>query len=111
MDCCPDCFVRGVLFAAGRLLLRRLFLASHLPQFAQLSVQAMPQGAFGPEFLQEGLGPGKCLFVDLVIAKKGSPRPLDFIFGKQSSPRNGAAGRQRLAAPGRRRAIFRRRKP
>ena len=44
----------------------------------------MPQRALGPEFFQEGLGPAKCLFVDLMIAKKGSPRPLDFIFGKQS---------------------------
>ena len=44
----------------------------------------MPQRALGPEFLQKGLSPGKCLFVDLLIVKKGSPRPLDFILGKQS---------------------------
>jgi hypothetical protein len=74
--------------AAGRLLLRSLplrsqLLAPYLPQLAQLSVQPMPQRTLRPELFQEGLGPGKCLFVDLLIAKKGSPRPLDFIFGKQ----------------------------
>jgi hypothetical protein len=80
--------VRALLAAdgllVGSLFLRRLFLAPYLAELSQLSVQSMPQGALRPEFLQEGLGPGKYLFVDLLIAKKGSPRPLDFIFGKQS---------------------------
>jgi hypothetical protein len=74
----------GLLLLLGRLFLRRQFLRSHLSKLAQLSVQTMPQGALGPELLQEGLGTGKGLFVDLLIAKKRSPRPLDFIFGKQS---------------------------
>jgi hypothetical protein len=68
----PDLLRRGELFAP------------QIPQLAQLSVQPMPQGALGPELFQKGLGPRKCLFVDLLIAKKGSPRPLDFILGKQS---------------------------
>ena len=44
----------------------------------------MPQGAFGPELFKKGLSPGENVVVDLLIAKEGSPRPLDFIFGKQS---------------------------
>ncbi len=85
----PIVFLARALLAASRLLLgnlflRRQFLAPHSAKLAQFSVQAMPQRAFGPEFFQKGLSPGKCLFVDLLIAEKSSPRPLNFIFGKQS---------------------------
>jgi hypothetical protein len=65
----------------GSLFLRGLLLAANLAKLAQFSVQSMPQRAFGPEFLQKGLSPGKRVFADLLIAKKGSPRPLDFILG------------------------------
>jgi hypothetical protein len=66
------------------LLLRRLLLAADLPQLGQFTIQAMPQRTLGAKFFQEGLGPGEDLFIDLLIAKKSSPCPLDFMFGKQS---------------------------
>jgi len=76
--------VRSSLFAANGLLLRCLLFDLHLTQFVEFAIQAMPQRAFWTKLLKKGLGPRKYVLVDLLTAKKGSPRPLNFVFSKQS---------------------------
>jgi hypothetical protein len=82
-------FASALLTARCLLLLRGGFdrhrlLRTHPAKFRQLTVQTVPQRAFRPEFFQKGLSPGQSVFADLLIAKKGTPSPLDFIFSKQS---------------------------
>ena len=72
---------RRASLAASGLLLRHWLLALHFPQLAQFAVQAVPQGAFRAKLVQKGLGPRKNILINLMSAKKGPPRSLNFVFG------------------------------
>jgi hypothetical protein len=61
-----------------------VLLALDLPQFVQLAVKAMPQGALRAKLLEKGLSPHKQVLADFLSAKQSSPRPLYLVFGLQT---------------------------
>jgi hypothetical protein len=67
----------------GELSLLRLLRAD----FFQFGFQAMPQGAFRPQFVQQSLRLSDNSCVNFFGAKQVSPTSRDLLFGKQFAPR------------------------
>ena len=73
------------LSEVSRLQLRRCDALGfgQLAEFVELFLQAVTEGAFAAELVEQGVGLLERLFVPLVFFEEATKAPLDFRFGKQ----------------------------
>jgi hypothetical protein len=91
---CHPCFCHGFQGVAVQLPSQHRFfngllrlLGGPLTQFIELDAQAVAQGAFRPQFVEQRFGPGERLIGAGRAAKKDSPRMCNLMFCKQETPR------------------------
>ena len=65
------------------------FLAGPLAQFIEFNAQAVAQGAFGPQFVEQLFGLGERFVGASRAAKEDSPGMCNLVFSKQETPRIG----------------------
>jgi len=59
-------------------------LELHFAELVQFRAEAVPQRAFGPQLVEQGLCLGGDLGIETAGAKKDSPTLGNLLFGKQS---------------------------